>query len=129
MNGKYLLDTNIVIALLGREQSIEKRLLQSDEFFISTVVLGELYFGARKSNRISENLAIVDEFANQNTILDCNVDTSREYGIIKEQLRRKGKPIPENDIWLAAIARQYNVVLITRDKHFSQIDGLKQEIW
>ncbi|RLB16513.1 MAG: VapC toxin family PIN domain ribonuclease, partial [Deltaproteobacteria bacterium] len=54
---------------------------------------------------------------------------SREYAKIKNALREKGRPIPENDIWIAAIAVQYNLTLVSRDDHFKRIDGLHTEIW
>ena len=51
------------------------------------------------------------------------------YGVIKQALREKGRPIPENDIWIAAIAQQYGLTLVTRDDHFTAIDGLTLEKW
>jgi len=61
--------------------------------------------------------------------LDSDVETTRNYGRIKAQLRKKGKPIPNNDVWIAAIALQYDLTVVTRDKHFDQVDGLKIEKW
>ena len=58
------------------------------------------------------------------TVLPCDRDTARYYGLIKNQLRQQGKPIPENDIWVAATAQQHNLCLISRDKHFTQIEDL-----
>ena len=59
--------------------------------------------------------------------LPCDFDTARLYGRIKAELRRKGKPIPENDIWIAAAAIQYGLTLVTRDRHFDFIDGLSRQ--
>lgn len=53
----------------------------------------------------------------------------REYGVIKNQLRVKGRPIPENDIWIAAVARQRDLVLVSRDDHFAKVEGIKLEKW
>jgi tRNA(fMet)-specific endonuclease VapC len=61
--------------------------------------------------------------------LNTNEDTATVYGIIKASLRKKGKPILENDIWIATLAKQYELILITRDKHFNEIDGLSIENW
>ena len=55
--------------------------------------------------------------------------TTLAYGTIKAALRKKGKPIPENDIWIAAIASQHNLTIVTRDKHFKEVDGLKIKKW
>jgi tRNA(fMet)-specific endonuclease VapC len=129
MSGRYLLDTNIVIALFAQELSLQKRLAEDIEVFIPVIVLGELYYGAMKSARVEENLERIDDFAAINTVLVCNITTARNYAIIKEALREKGRPIPENDIWIASIAQQYLLTLVTRDKHFDEIDGLTVEIW
>jgi tRNA(fMet)-specific endonuclease VapC len=62
-------------------------------------------------------------------VLACDLDTAREYGVIKNALREKGRLIPENDIWIAAIARQHDLTLVTRDEHFKEIKHLKVEMW
>ncbi len=129
MSGRYLLDTNIVIALLGREQPVLDRLVSAERVFIPSIVLGELYFGARKSARASENLSRVDEFAANRWILGCGAEAARNYGKIKVSLRQRGRPIPENDIWVAAIAQTHNLVLATRDNHFDEIEDLQLEVW
>jgi len=51
------------------------------------------------------------------------------YGQIKSQLKSKGRPLPENDIWIAAIASQHSLKIITRDKHFNEIDSVSLEEW
>ena len=129
MSGRFLLDTNIIISLFAGETSIQEHLTQVEEVFVPCIVLGELYYGAWKSSRAGENLACIDDFAVNNTVLGCDADTSREYGLIKNRLREKGRPIPENDLWIAAIARQHDLVIVTRDDHFSEVEGLKREIW
>ena len=90
---------------------------------------GELYYGAFKSARTENNIARIDEFAADNTVLLCDTATAQQYGFIKNQLRANGKPIPENDIWIAAIAKQYQLRLVTRDNHFQHIDELAIEQW
>jgi tRNA(fMet)-specific endonuclease VapC len=129
MNGRFLLDTNIVIALFAQESSVQECLERAEEVFVPSVVLGELYFGARKSARVEENLARVDEFAASSAVLVCDTETARRYGAIKNELREIGKPIPENDLWIAAIAQQHDLILVTRDVHFSEVERLKVEAW
>ena len=63
---------------------------------MSSVVLGELYYGARKSTRVESNLQTVDQFAAANRVLVCDSTTAQQYGEIKNLLREKGRPIPEN---------------------------------
>lgn len=129
MNGKYLLDTNIVIELWRRNASVAERLRGAEEVFISTIVLGELYYGAFRSSRVEHNLTLIEEFASNNTVLYCDSETARRYGEIKNGLRVKGQPIPENDIWIAALAIQHDLTLSTRDAHLEQVDNLKIEAW
>ncbi|MBI1800402.1 MAG: type II toxin-antitoxin system VapC family toxin [Chloroflexi bacterium] len=129
MTGRYLLDTNIVIALFTDEQRVKQRLETDGEIFIASTVIGELCFGARKSERVEENLARVAQFAAHNVVLDCDADSGFRYGEIKNALRLKGRPIPENDVWLAAVALQHDLTLVTRDAHFDVIDGLITEAW
>jgi tRNA(fMet)-specific endonuclease VapC len=129
MSGRFLLDTNVIIALFGGEAALENELGQADEVFVPAIVLGELYFGARKSGRVEENLARIDEFALISPVLACDAGTAKEFGVVKNELRRRGRPIPDNDLWIAAIARQCQLTLVTRDTHFEEIDGLKVAVW
>jgi tRNA(fMet)-specific endonuclease VapC len=129
MTGRFMPDTNIVIALFASEAAVLDEFSNADEVFLSCVVLGELYYGARKSARTTENLARIDAFATNSVILNCDMDTSREYAIIKEALRAKGKMIPENDIWIAAMALQHGLTLATRDAHFKEVADLLIANW
>ncbi len=65
-----------------------------------------------------------EQFASVSTLLGCDTQTARHHGRIKNQLRAKGRPLPENDLRIAAVARQHALTLVTRDKHFSEIDDL-----
>ena len=128
-SGRCLLDTNIVIALFGHDSGVAARLQQTEEAFVPAIVLGELYFGAHRSRRRDGNLAQVDEFAAANFVVACDTDTARHYGRIKDGLRGRGTPIPENDVWIAALAVQHELTLVTRDAHFGQVDGLTTASW
>ncbi len=129
MNGKILLDTNIVIELFANNQSVQQRLKQIEQVFIPSIVLGELYYGAYKSIKVEENISRIKEFAQQNTIVACDTLTAQHYGHIKNTLRLKGKLIPENDLWIAALCVQYSLVVVTRDEHFNAIEGITVEQW
>ncbi len=86
MNGRFLLDTNIIIALFAKDPKIHDRMANASEVFIPCIAIGELYFGAYKSVKIQENIARIDEFALNNTVLSCNTETARKYGDIKNRL-------------------------------------------
>ncbi|HEV2687934.1 MAG TPA: type II toxin-antitoxin system VapC family toxin [Bryobacteraceae bacterium] len=128
--GRFLLDTNIVIALLAGDQSVSSNLDQASEVFIPAIVLGELFFGAAKSGRPSENTGRVERFAAGRSILSCDIDVAREYGRLRQRLRGgKGKPLPENDIWIAATAKYHELILVTRDRHFREVENLAIADW
>ena len=97
--------------------------------FVASVALGELYCRAQKSGRKRENLARLEEFRAAVEILGCDEEAPREYGKIKNSLRAKGRPIPENDIWVAAIASQHQLIVASHDRHFQEILGLKTATW
>ena len=128
-SGKYLLDTNIVIAMFAGEAAIQERRQNADKVFLPSPVVGELCYGARKSSRPTENLARVNRLIQDFQVIPCNLETARWFGIIKDQLRRKGSLIPDNDIWIAAVAMQRELILATRDAHFDEVESLQTEYW
>lgn len=129
MSGRFLLDTNIVIGLLAAEPSVMRPLRAAEKVFLPSVVLGELHYGAFKSTRTVQNLARIDALREAGAVLLCDAETAREYGRIKNGLRALGRPIPENDIWIAAIAVQHGLTLATRDPHFDQVEQLERVRW
>ena len=128
MNGK-LLDTNAASAIIDEDADMQTWLRQDHEVFVPSIVIGELYFGVYNSSRTEANLARVEEFVIGNSILPCDIETGKAYGLIKVELKKKGRPIPENDIWIASIAVQHGFALVTRDAHFNVIDNLIIESW
>ncbi len=128
MSGK-LLDTNAIVALQKEDPAFLALLQQGDELFIPAVVIGELYYGAANSGRVAENTKVVGELVAGNVILGCDAVTAKHYGQIRHQLRVKGRPLPENDIWIAAVAIQHGLTVVTRDAHFQEITGLTAEGW
>lgn len=129
MPGEYLLDTNIVLAIWLGEPRVLQRVRSSGALFIPGIVIGELYFGAFHSGRVQENLERVDQIATHWSVLPCDGRTAKLYGESREALSRKGKPIPENDIWIAALARQHELVLASRDQHFRHVAEVQWEKW
>ena len=128
-SGRYLLDTNIVIALFSDEIAVQERARSAAVVALAPPIIGELCYGAQKSSRDAENLRRIDNFVQRNAFFLCDLETAQWYGIIKDQLRRKGRPIPDNDIWIAAIAIQRGLILVTRDSHFDEVESLQTERW
>ncbi len=129
MRGKYLLDTNIVVALFNKDSKVQARLNAAPEVFLPSVALGELHYGASHSGHPKDNARRVDGFAATCVVLAVEAETARRYGQLKGKLRREGQPIPENDLWIAACALQYGLTLATRDRHFDRVEGLPGRIF
>jgi len=129
MSGKYLLDTNIIISLFGDDVEIVAKVAKLDEIFIPVPVVGELFFGAQKSLHVEDNIQRINELVESSTVLECTIETAQHYGIIKKMLKDKGRPIPENDIWIAAIAREHGLILVSQDGHFTHVDMIEMEKW
>ncbi len=125
----YLLDTNVLVEALRGDQDLRVRLASEAGTFVSVVVLGELYFGARKSGRVEPNLALVEELATRTRVLACDQETARRYGRLKRDLEGRGRLIPDNDMWIAATALQHGLTLVTRDAHFAEVQSLSLERW
>lgn len=126
---RYLLDTSVVIELIQGNASVVSHVIPGTEIYLPYVAVGELYFGAYKSSRVRENLTQITLLTLDNTVVFSSMETSRRYGLVRADLARKGQSIPENDVWIAAIALEYNLVLVTRDNHFGNVDDLVIERW
>lgn len=122
---KIALDTNIAIALLNGNPEIIKNIQSFESIYLPVTVCGELLFGAKNSTKSKTNLELYRSFINACAILDTNTIVAEEYSDIRLELKQKGNPIPENDIWIAALCRVYGIPLYTLDKHFSNISNLE----
>ena len=101
----------------------------AEKVYIPSIVIGELYYGAYKLSQVNKNLKRIEAFIASNIILACDAVSAFHYGNLKERLRQIGKSTPENDIWIAAIALQFESILVSRDEHFSTVQGLTVESW
>ncbi len=129
MAGRLLLDTSAILDLFAESEAVQRLLVAAEEVFLPSTAVGELLYGARISARAEANRSKVEAFAAANAVLVCDLETARRYSEIKAQLRGKGRPIPENDLWIAALARQHGLTLAARDGHFREIDGLSLAEW
>lgn len=121
---KVLLDTNIVIELFKGDQKILQFLDKQQNVFIATAVLAELYLGACRSANEQKHMEQIRQFLLRCIVLNADQATAEACAKVKAALLMKGMPIPENDIWIAATALQYNLPLYTNDRHFSAIDNI-----
>jgi tRNA(fMet)-specific endonuclease VapC len=122
-----LLDTNAYTAfMLGAAEVIEV-IAHADRLFLTPIVLGELLGGFAAGTREPKNRAELARFLDSPRVevLGVTAQTADSYALVYAGLRRKGQPIPTNDLWIAASALEHGAALLTRDAHFSHIDGLR----
>ena len=118
--GLYALDSSVLVASLRGDQAVRVRLMSATLLYVPSIALGELFFGAYDNpTRPSGGLVDVDALAAAMVILGVDVATARTYGRIKQQLKRQGQMIPDNDLWIAATAIRHNLTLAARDVHFN----------
>jgi tRNA(fMet)-specific endonuclease VapC len=125
IGNKLLLDTNIVIELFKGNQAVISMLEKQDKVYLPTATLGELYLGAYRSSNVPKKLQEIKSFLETCIVLYTDATTADKYAIIKTALLHKGKPIPENDIWIAATAMHYEIPLYTFDGHFEEVEGIE----
>jgi len=126
---RILLDTNAYARLLAGDERILAALAGADRVYMSVFVLGELNAGFRAGKKGRENRGILERFLEKPSIavLEATRETAEFFGIVKDSLRKAGKPIPLNDVWIAAHALEIGSVLVTYDSHFRAVPGLR--IW
>ena len=129
MTGRFLLDTSVAIALLRNEPTVRSAVGTAEQIILPSIAVGELFYGALISAKSEANRLLVENFVVGAVVLDCDRQTARYFAFIKMQLRAKGRPIPENDIWIAAVALQHQLTLVTRDAHFKEVEPLSIVKW
>jgi predicted nucleic acid-binding protein len=121
-----LLDTNAYSALLRGHDEVAHRVRRAERIVFSTVVAGELLLGFRLGTRLKKNMAELDAFLESPyvSLVSVTLTTADRFARIAAALRAKGRPIPTNDIWIAAHAMEVGAELLSFDAHFGAIDGL-----
>jgi predicted nucleic acid-binding protein len=123
---RILIDTNIYVALKRNVKNVVEILRRVDYIGINSVVLGELYSGFKGGDKEAINLQELEHFLDTPRVEVIPIDevTSEFYAQIYWSLKRKGLPIPTNDMWIAASAFQHSLALFSLDAHFKKINGL-----
>ncbi|MBC6490641.1 twitching motility protein PilT [Flavihumibacter stibioxidans] len=121
---KCLPDTSVIIHTFRENNVVSAQLDAVSEVYVPLTVIGELFYGAYRSAEPVKHINRMQLFINNCIVLQPDSKTADIYGSIKAALMKKGKPIPENDIWIAAIAQQYNLQLFTTDKHFAEVESI-----
>jgi tRNA(fMet)-specific endonuclease VapC len=121
-----LLDTNAYAGFKRGEAEVVERIRRSSGVMMSTIVAGELLFGFHHGARFERNLAELRTFLDRPevSLLPVTLTTADRFGRISATLRRKGRPLPANDVWVAAHTMESGAELLSFDEHFAAVDGL-----
>ncbi len=123
---KLLLDTNRLSDALLQDDAVLDLLETAEAIYVPAVALGEIRSGFLSGRRAADNEARLSWFLSQDGVSVLAIDgaISHRYAQVHDRLKRRGKPIPTNDLWIAAIALEHGLVLYTRDAHFKHVAGL-----
>ncbi len=125
---RLILDANRYTDLCRGEVEVVRTIEEAPEVFVPFVVIGELRAGFAVGTRSVENERVLSRFLSLPDVGVLHADdvTTHHYASVYRQLRRQGTPIPTNDMWVAALALQHDLVLYARDRHFDQLSQLKR---
>ncbi len=123
---RVALDTNRLTDLFQGDAELADRLSECDEVWIPLIVLAEIKAGFYGGSQQHRNEILLRTFLAKPTvgILLPARETAEHYAHLFVQLKRVGTPIPDNDIWIAALVLEHNLMLITRDQHFERVPQL-----
>lgn len=124
-----ILDTNAVSALLAGDRGVGAVLANSARHHLPAVVLGEYRFGLKTSRRRKTIEKWLNRLEEESVVLVVDAETAKCYADVRHGLKSKGRPIPENDVWIAALALQHDLPVVTRDEHFDDVDSLRRVSW
>jgi len=124
-----ILDTNALSAIADNEPAAVRIFRNAESIELPVIVLGEYRFGIAQSRRSREYEKWLRELIAATRILCVDEETSGHYARIRAELKKAGHPIPSNDLWIAALARQHKHSLLSRDGHFDFITDLKRIAW
>lgn len=120
---RILVDTCAYIAAMRGHRPVQEALASAAALLVSPVTLGELRAGFLKGNARRKNEDLLRQFLEtpRVDIIPIDEETSETYALIHDGLRRAGRPVPTNDLWLAACAMQHGLKVLTTDEHFTRI--------
>ena len=126
---RLILDTNALSAVAEEDPSIMENLAGAQQLALPVVVIGEYRYGIAQSRHRVRYRRWLDGLISDCTVLDISEHTTRHYAAISIELRQAGTPIPTNDLWNAALSRQYSHPLLSRDRHFDAVSGIHRLDW
>lgn len=124
-----ILDTNAVSASLGGDKSIADVLRVSSRHHLPLPVIGEYSFGLLALPGQRRYADLFRRLEAESIVLLPDRSTAEHYASIRLELKQTGRPIPENDVWIAALARQHDLAIVSNDRHFDLVPGLRRLGW
>jgi len=124
-----ILDTNGLSALAEGAPGLEPLLRRAEQVAIPVIVLGEYRYGISQSRNHIEYEQWLAEYLPSFRILDVDERTTISYSAVRRELKKAGTRIPSNDVWIAALCRQHSLPLLSRDRHFDAVSGIRRLDW
>jgi tRNA(fMet)-specific endonuclease VapC len=124
-----ILDTNALSAVADGEASAVGAVERAARVEIPVIVLGEYGLGIAQSRHKLDYQNWLQEWIAVVSVLSVDEDTAHAYAAVGFELKKKGTPIPTNDLWIAALCRQHSLPLLSRDRHFDLVSGLRRVDW
>jgi len=124
-----ILDTNGLSALAEGELRLEPILRKATQIAVPVIVLGEYRYGIQQSRERQRYEHWLVEYLQKFRVLDMDEQTTTSYAAVRGELKRAGTPIPSNDVWIAALCRQHSLPVLSRDRHFDFVPGLRRIDW
>ncbi len=124
-----ILDTNAVSALLAGDKQVGDKLASADHHHLPLIVIGEYQYGLLASRKRKKLQPLLTRLEAESIILCADRETADWYASIRHDLKRRGWPIPENDVWIAALARQHALEILSQDPHFDHVDKVRRIGW
>ena len=124
-----IVDTNALSAFADGEPGVLAEMGKAHKISVPCVVLGEFLFGIAQSRRRSEYAVWINQTLGAAQFLDVTSATAAKYAEVRLELKRFGRPIPSNDMWIAALCRQHALPLLSRDRHYDSVEGLRRVGW
>ncbi|HVS66124.1 MAG TPA: type II toxin-antitoxin system VapC family toxin [Thermoanaerobaculia bacterium] len=129
MTRSAILDTNALSALFEGSPLLATLLDNLEDLYLPVVVIGEYRYGIRRSRLRRQLEPLLDTLIEESRVLGIDLVTATTYAVVRSELREAGRPIPENDVWIAALARQHALPVVSHDTHFDAVADLKRLEW
>lgn len=124
-----ILDTNAVSAFAEGNRSVREKIAAGPGPYLPVIVIGEYRFGLAGARDRERRLAWFEQLETYWTVLEISAGTAAAYADIRQALKQTATPIPSNDVWIAALARQHNLAILSDDSHFDRVTGIRRITW